>query len=68
MGHVAAAFTNSGGNNSDIIMTMSKVATFVMLIALLLFIFSYMFFAFYQHLAERICLDLRKKYIASLMR
>ena len=38
-----------------------------MLIALSLFVFSYMFFAFWQHLAENITTDLRKRYIAALM-
>jgi hypothetical protein len=42
---------------------MSTIAAIVMMIAMLLFIFSYIFFAFYQHLAENICLDLRKRYI-----
>jgi ATP-binding cassette subfamily B (MDR/TAP) protein 1 len=69
MGHVAAAFTETGGSTPDnIIGTMSKIAAIVMMIAMLLFIFSYIFFAFYQHLAERICLDLRKRYISALMR
>ena len=38
-----------------------------MLSALSLFIFSYMFFAFWQHLAENITTDLRKRYLAALM-
>jgi len=59
MGHVASAFTNSGSSPTNIKETMSFIAVFVMLIALLLFIFSYIFYAFYQHLAENICKDLR---------
>ena len=48
MGHVAAAFTETGGSTPDnIIGTMSKIAAIVMMIAMLLFIFSYIFFAFY---------------------
>jgi ABC-type multidrug transport system fused ATPase/permease subunit len=46
---------------------MSAIASIVMLIALSLFVFSYMFFAFWQHLAENITTDLRKRYIAALM-
>jgi ATP-binding cassette subfamily B (MDR/TAP) protein 1 len=46
---------------------MSLIVSFVMLIALSLFVFSYMFYAFWQHLAENITTDLRKKYIAALM-
>merc|ERR1719246_308407 len=33
-----------------------------------LFTFSYMFYAFWQHLAENITTDLRKRYIVALMR
>ena len=32
-----------------------------------LFIFSYIFFSFWQHLAENIITDLRRRYIAALM-
>jgi ATP-binding cassette subfamily B (MDR/TAP) protein 1 len=68
MGHVAAAFTDGGSSPDNIIGTMSTIAVIVMMIAMLLFLFSYIFFAFYQHLAENICLDLRKRYISALMR
>ena len=36
-------------------------------VALGLFSFSYMFFAFWQHLAENITNNLRKRYLAALM-
>ena len=68
MGHVAAAFTDGGSSPDNIIGTMSTIAVIVMMIAMLLFLFSYIFFAFYQHLAENICLDLKKRYISALMR
>jgi ATP-binding cassette subfamily B (MDR/TAP) protein 1 len=69
MGNVAAAFTTGGSNSGQvsIISQMSVIASIVMLIALSLFVFSYMFFAFWQHLAENITIDLRKRYIAALM-
>ena len=47
---------------------MSYIASYVFLISALLFIFSYMFFAFWQHLAENIVTDLRKRYLRSLMK
>lgn len=47
---------------------MSFIASYVILIATSLFIFSYVFFAFWQHLAENIVTDLRKRYLKSLMR
>jgi len=68
MGHVASAFTEGGSSTGNIMGTMSTIAVIVMMIATLLFIFSYIFYAFYQHLAENICLDLRKRYITALMR
>jgi len=68
MGHVASAFTEGGSSTGNIMGTMSTIAVIVMMIATLLFVFSYIFYAFYQHLAENICLDLRKRYITALMR
>lgn len=46
---------------------MTIIAAVVSLIALSLFIFAYMFFAFWQHLAANITKSLRKRYIAALM-
>lgn len=69
MGNVANAFTGGGGGGgSDIISNMSFIASYVVLIATSLFTFSYLFFAFWQHLAENIVTDLRKRYIRALMR
>ena len=67
MGNVATAFTgdSSGG---DIISNMSFISSYVVLIATSLFVFSYLFFAFWQHLAENIVTDLRRRYIRALMR
>ena len=45
MGNVADAFTSGGGG--DIISDMSFIASYVIMIAASLFIFSYMFFAFW---------------------
>jgi hypothetical protein len=46
---------------------MTVIAAVVSLVALSLFVFAYMFFSFWQHLAANITLDLRKRYIAALM-
>ena len=67
MGNVAGAFTGSSGGGGDIISNMSFIASYVVLIAASLFLFSYLFFAFWQHLAENIVTDLRKRYIRALM-
>ena len=69
MGNVAAAFTTgSASSGAALLDTMGTIAAIVMMIAMMLFIFSYIFFAFWQHLAENITLDLRKRYISALMR
>lgn len=72
MGNVAAAFSGNSSvdpdGNQNILQTMSVIASIVSMIALLLFAFSYMFFAFWQHLAAHITLNLRRKYIAALMK
>jgi hypothetical protein len=46
---------------------MALIGVVVSFIALLLFAFAYCFYAFWQHLAENITTDLRKRYIAALM-
>ena len=69
MGNVAAAFTNGSSTSGPALLnTMGTIASIVMMIAMALFLFSYIFFAFWQHLAENITLDLRKRYISALMR
>ena len=69
MGNIATAFSGAGSSGGgDIISNMSYIASYVILIAMTLFIFSYMFYAFWQHLAENIVTDLRKRYIYALMR
>jgi ATP-binding cassette subfamily B (MDR/TAP) protein 1 len=68
MGNVADAFTSGGSGGTDIISNMSFIASYVVLIATTLFTFSYLFFAFWQHLAENIVTDLRLRYIRALMR
>jgi len=47
---------------------MGFIATYVIMIATSLFVFSYLFFAFFHHLAENIVTDLRMRYIRALMR
>jgi ATP-binding cassette subfamily B (MDR/TAP) protein 1 len=72
MGNVAAAFSGNSNvdpsGNSSILQTMSVIAAVVSMIALSLFVFTYMSYAFWQHLAAHITLDLRRRYIAALMR
>ncbi len=46
---------------------MSPIAAIVAVIAIVLFLFSYIFYAFWQHLAINISKKLKKKYIDALM-
>lgn len=71
MGNVAVAFTaggSSSGGDTDPQDMMNFIANYVILIATSMFIFAYIFFSFWQHLAENITTDLRKRYLAALMR
>ena len=72
MGNVAAAFSGNSSVDPDgsasILQTMSVIAAIVSMIALSLFVFAYMFYAFWQHLAAHITLGLRRRYIAALMK
>jgi ATP-binding cassette, subfamily B (MDR/TAP), member 1 len=66
MGNVAVAF--SGGNTpTGLKDVMSLISSLVLIIVGLLFVFCYLFYAFWQHLAQNITRDLRKKYIWALM-
>ena len=70
MGNVAMTFTNTTNPNPDpnsMVHNMAMISAFVAFVALGLFSFSYMFFAFWQHLAENITNNLRKRYLAALM-
>ena len=66
MGNVTAAFT--GGGSSSIVDEMNFIASYVVMISVGLFITSYIFFAFWSHLAENIAIDLRRRYLKALMR
>jgi ABC-type bacteriocin/lantibiotic exporter with double-glycine peptidase domain len=46
---------------------MAIISIIVSLIALSLFGFSYVLYAFWSHLAQNITIDLRKRYIEALM-
>lgn len=71
MGNVAAAFSGNSNvdpnGNVNILATMTEIGAIVAMIALALFMCSYMFFAFWSHLAANISKELRKRYIGALM-
>ena len=62
MGNVSEAFT-AGGSLDE----MNFIASYVVMISAGLFVFSYIFYAFWSHLAENIAIDLRKRYLQALM-
>ena len=64
MGNVTVAFTGGG----SIVDEMNFIASYVVMISVGLFITSYIFFAFWSHLAENIAIDLRRRYLKALMR
>jgi hypothetical protein len=62
MGNVATAFTGDTTNtdpDSSLISQMNYIVTYVILISMGEFVFSYLFYALFQHLAENIANDLR---------
>lgn len=67
MGNIAKAFSGTS-TAVDLLSNMASIGGFVVLIALGIFIFSYIFYSFWQHLAANITLSLKKKYIEALLR
>ena len=67
MGNIAKAFSGNSPSD-DLLSNMASIGGFVTLIALGIFIFSYIFYSFWQHLAANITLSLKKKYIEALLR
>ena len=66
MGSIA----NNFGQDADISNmseTIGKTSKLVAGVAVVIFVFSYIFFAFWQHLAENISLRLRKIYLRALL-
>ena len=58
MGQVTTAF-GPGQDYSDTLSNISGIAIYIGIIAVSIFVFGYLFFAFWQHLAENISMKLR---------
>ena len=67
MGDVTDTFDPSTSPDK-VLHDMKKVAIAITILAGCIWIFSYFYFAFWQHLAENITSDLRKRYMQSLMK
>ena len=65
MGSIASNFgSDDPGSMTD---NIAEICRIVAAVAVLVFIFSYVLFAFWQHLAENISLNLRKIYLKALL-
>ena len=65
VGSVSDTFGN--GNNDAIISDMNTIIKYVCIIAFLLFLFTYVLFAFWGHAMENIIFRLRIKYLECLL-
>lgn len=72
MGNISVAFSGETSKTelvqSNLTKTMGTIAMIVVMVAISIFLFSYIFYAFWSHLAANITNDLKKKYIESLLR
>ncbi len=67
---VIGALTNAFDPNnasSEIVAKMRSLVIIIVIIGFGAWIFAYMFFAFFQHLAENISFDLRKRFLHHLL-
>jgi len=67
MGSIAQNFGDSGLSPSDMSEVIASTSKWVALVAGVILVFSYIFFAYWQVLAENISLNLRKIYLKSLL-
>lgn len=66
MGEVAENF-GPEKSNDDTLESMLWLTKWILTVACLLFLFAYIFYAFWQHLAENISADLRARYLDALL-
>lgn len=67
MGTIASKFGDSTITPDEMTDIIAKTSILVSMVAVVIFVFSYVFFAFWQHLAENISFELRKKYLKCLL-
>ena len=68
---IMGSIANNFGDQTDasnMSETIAKTSKLVVGVAVIIFVFSYIFFAFWQHLAENISLRLRKMYLRALLK
>lgn len=68
MGTIAGAFGDEGLDPSKMTEEIAKTTKIVGFIAVGIFLFAYIFFAFWAHLAENLTLKLRSAYLRALLR
>jgi len=67
MGSIASNFGDDGLDPADMSEVIANTSKWVALVAAVIMIFSYIFFSFWQCLAENISLNLRKMYLKALL-
>ena len=67
MGSIAGNFGDTDASASDMQDEIASLSKIVGLVSFTIFVFSYIFFAFWQHLAENISMNLRKIYLRALL-
>jgi len=67
MGSIANNFGDGDIDPSEMSELVAQTSKLVILVSVVIFVFGYIFFAFWQHLAENISLNLRKLYLRALL-
>ena len=66
LGRVTSSFDPS--QNDKILDKMTDLLKFVLVVVALIWTMSYIYYAFFQQIAEIIAIDLRRQYLRSLLR
>jgi len=67
MGSIASSFGDSGIDPADMSSVIAKTSKWVAAVAATIMVFSYLFYSFWQSLAENISFNLRKMYLKALL-
>ena len=67
MGTIAQDFGGGDINSNDMSEKIAQTSWLVAGVSVIIFVFAYIFFAFWQHVAENISLRLRKLYLRALL-
>jgi len=68
MGSMATHFGVTNLTVSDMSKIVKKTISLVVVVAIMIFVFSYLFYALWNHLASNLSLKLRKIYLSALLK